>query len=285
MTRCVYVNGKFLQRRNAKVDIEDRGFNFGDAVYEVIFLNNGILVDEDEHLNRLEYSLSELSIPLPKPRRILSLLIREVVRLNRITNGFVYLQVTRGVSPRDHLIPNNITPGLVIMARSSNLIAKPSIRDGVSVITAPDLRWHRRDIKTTQLIANCLAKSDAVKAGAGEAWMVDENGFITEGSSSNAWIVTSNREILTRPPSNEILNGITRRTIIALAKEERLKLHERGFTTSEALKADEAFFTSATSLATPVTSIDGHKIGSGKVGPVTKKLQALYIKFSGFQKE
>lgn len=280
MLKCVYVNGQFLQRRNAMIDVEDRGFNFGDAVYEVIFLNNGILVDEEEHLNRLEYSLSELSIALPKSRRVLSLLIREVIRLNKITNGFVYLQVSRGVAPRDHLIPDNITPSLVIMARSSNLIEKPSIRNGVSVITVPDLRWHRRDIKTTQLIANCLAKSDAVKAGAGEAWMVDENGAITEGSSSNAWIVTTNRELITRPPSSEILNGITRRTIIELAKEERLDFHERGFTTSEALKAAEAFFTSATSLATPVLSIDGQQIGSGKVGPVTKKLQAMYIKFA-----
>ena len=169
MTRCVYVNGQFLRRRNATIDIEDRGFNFGDAVYEVIFLNNGILVDEEEHLKRLEYSLSELGIPLPKSRRILSLLIREIIRLNRIIDGFVYLQVSRGVAPRDHLIPDNITPSLVIMARSSNLVAKPSIKDGVSVITVPDLRWHRRDIKTTQLVANCLAKSNAVKAGAGEA--------------------------------------------------------------------------------------------------------------------
>lgn len=283
MTRCVYVNGQFLRRRNATIDIEDRGFNFGDAVYEVIFLNNGILVDEEEHLKRLEYSLSELGIPLPKSRRILSLLIREVIRLNRIIDGFVYLQVSRGVAPRDHLIPDNITPSLVIMARSSNLVAKPSIKDGVSVITVPDLRWHRRDIKTTQLVANCLAKSNAVKAGAGEAWMVDENGAITEGSSSNAWIVTSNRELLTRPPSSEILNGITRRTILALAKEERLEFYERAFTTSEALKAAEAFFTSATSLATPVLSIDGKKIGSGKVGPITKKLQSMYIKFASGQ--
>jgi len=283
MTKCVYVNGQFLRRRNATIDIEDRGFNFGDAVYEVIFLNNGILVDEEEHLKRLEYSLSELGIPLPKSRRILSLLIREVIRLNRIIDGFVYLQVSRGVAPRDHLIPDNITPSLVIMARSSNLVAKPSIKDGVSVITVPDLRWHRRDIKTTQLVANCLAKSNAVKAGAGEAWMVDENGAITEGSSSNAWIVTSNRELLTRPPSSEILNGITRRTILALAKEERLEFYERAFTTSEALKAAEAFFTSATSLATPVLSIDGKKIGSGKVGPITKKLQSMYIKFASGQ--
>ena len=283
MTKCVYVNGQFLRRRNATIDIEDRGFNFGDAVYEVIFLNNGILVDEEEHLKRLEYSLSELGIPLPKSRRILSLLIREVIRLNRIIDGFVYLQVSRGVAPRDHLIPDNITPSLVIMARSSNLVAKPSIKDGVSVITVPDLRWHRRDIKTTQLVANCLAKSNAVKAGAGEAWMVDENGAITEGSSSNAWIVTSNRELLTRPPSSEILNGITRRTILALAKEECLEFYERAFTTSEALKAAEAFFTSATSLATPVLSIDGKKIGSGKVGPITKKLQSMYIKFASGQ--
>ena len=283
MTKCVYVNGQFLRRRNATIDIEDRGFNFGDAVYEVIFLNNGILVDEEEHLKRLEYSLSELGIPLPKSRRILSLLIREIIRLNRIIDGFVYLQVSRGVAPRDHLIPDNITPSLVIMARSSNLVAKPSIKDGVSVITVPDLRWHRRDIKTTQLVANCLAKSNAVKAGAGEAWMVDENGAITEGSSSNAWIVTSNRELLTRPPSSEILNGITRRTILALAKEERLEFYERAFTTSEALKAAEAFFTSATSLATPVLSIDGKKIGSGKVGPITKKLQSMYIKFASGQ--
>lgn len=280
MTNCVYVNGKFLNRSEASVHIEDRGFNFGDAVYEVIFLNSGNLVDEEGHINRLQYSLSELQIPMPKTRRVLSLLLREVIRLNRIKNGFIYLQVSRGVAPRDHLIPDNIKPSLVILARSADLFGKSSVKNGVAVKTVRDLRWHRRDIKTTQLIANCLAKTDAVKNGAAEAWLVDDEGCITEGSSSNAWIVTSERELVTRPPTNEILNGITRRTIVSLAKEEGLKLLEKAFSVDEAKASAEAFFTSATSLATPVISIDGTKIGNGKVGPVTKKLQARYAEFA-----
>lgn len=280
MSRFVYVNGRFLRRHEATIDIEDRGFNFGDAVYEVIFMTAGNLVDEEGHLDRLEYSLGELGIPMPKSRAAMSLLIRELVRMNGVTDGFVYLQVSRGAAPRDHQIPLGLTPSLVMMSRAIDLTTKPSVREGVAVVTVPDIRWARRDIKTTQLIANCLAKSEAVRAGAGEAWMIDEKGVITEGSTSNAWIVTTDGALLTRPPSNEILNGITRLSIIKLAEAEGVDFVERAFTLDESKAAAEAFFSSATSLATPVISIDGEKIGDGKVGPLTAKLQAQYIDFA-----
>ncbi|MDA0657051.1 MAG: aminotransferase class IV, partial [Proteobacteria bacterium] len=242
MSRFVYVNGQFRRRNAASVHIEDRGFQFGDSVYEVIFVRNSLLIDEQEHIERLSYSLGEIGVDLPKSSLTISLLIHELMRLNGLRNGLVYLQVSRGVAPRDHLIPSGLTPSFIIMTRSVNLEKKASLRDGVPVITVPDIRWRRCDIKTTQLLANCMAKSEAVKAGAGEAWMVDQEGVVTEGSSSNAWIVTNQNRLITRPPTHDILNGITRRTLIKIANRIGVPFDERPFSLEEAKTASEAFF-------------------------------------------
>ena len=278
MSRFVYVNGRFLRRNDAYIDIEDRGFQFGDSVYEVIFVTKGCLVDEQGHIDRLAYSMGELGMELPKSPATISLLIRELIRLNGLTDGLVYMQVSRGVAPRDHLIPRNLSQTFVMNTRQVDLTAKPSINEGVDVITVRDIRWGRCDIKTTQLLANCLVKSEAIHAGADEAWMVDENNFVTEGSSSNAWIITDDQVLVTRPPTYDILNGITRQTIIDIAMQNNVVFEERAFSPEEAKNATEAFFTSATSLATPVLSIDGVKIGGGVIGPITKILQDQYLR-------
>ena len=280
MSRFVYVNGRFLRRNAAFIDIEDRGFQFGDSVYEVIFVSKGHLVDEYGHIDRLAFSLGELGIDLPKSPVTISLLIRELMRLNGLTDGFVYLQISRGAAPRDHLIPTDLSQTFVMNTRAVDLAAKPSFNEGVDVITVRDIRWGRCDIKTTQLFANCLAKSEAVRAGAGEAWMIDENNIVTEGSSSNAWIVTDDHVLVTRPPTHEILNGITRRTIIDIASQNEVAFEERAFSLEETKRAKEAFFSSATSLATPVLSIDGVTIGNGAVGPITKSLQGQYLQYT-----
>ena len=280
MSRFVYVNGRFLRRNDAYIDIEDRGFQFGDSVYEVIFVTKGCLVDEQGHIDRLAYSMGELGMELPKSPATISLLIRELIRLNGLTDGLVYMQVSRGVAPRDHLIPRNLSQTFVMNTRQVDLTAKPSINEGVDVITVRDIRWGRCDIKTTQLLANCLVKSEAIHAGADEAWMVDENNFVTEGSSSNAWIITDDQVLVTRPPTYDILNGITRQTIIDIAMQNNVVFEERAFSPEEAKNATEAFFTSATSLATPVLSIDGVKIGGGVIGPITKILQDQYLRYA-----
>ncbi len=280
MSRFVYVNGRFLRRNDAYIDIEDRGFQFGDSVYEVIFVTKGCLVDEQGHIDRLAYSMGELGMELPKSPATISLLIRELIRLNGLTDGLVYMQVSRGIAPRDHLIPRNLSQTFVMNTRQVDLTAKPSINEGVDVITVRDIRWGRCDIKTTQLLANCLVKSEAIHAGADEAWMVDENNFVTEGSSSNAWIITDDQVLVTRPPTHDILNGITRQTIIDIAMQNNVVFEERAFSPEEAKNAAEAFFTSATSLATPVLSIDGVKIGGGVIGPITKILQDQYLRYA-----
>ncbi|MBO44011.1 MAG: D-amino acid aminotransferase [Rhodospirillaceae bacterium] len=280
MSRFVYVNGRFLRRNDAHIDIEDRGFQFGDSVYEVIFVTKGCLVDEQGHIDRLAYSMGELGMELPKSPATISLLIRELIRLNGLTDGLVYMQVSRGIAPRDHLIPRNLSQTFVMNTRQVDLTAKPSINEGVDVITVRDIRWGRCDIKTTQLLANCLVKSEAIHAGADEAWMVDENNFVTEGSSSNAWIITDDQVLVTRPPTHDILNGITRQTIIDIAMQNNVVFEERAFSPEEAKNAAEAFFTSATSLATPVLSIDGVKIGGGVIGPITKILQDQYLRYA-----
>jgi D-alanine transaminase len=280
MSRFVYVNGRFLRRNDAFIDIEDRGFQFGDSVYEVIFVTKGLLVDEQGHIERLAYSLGELGIDLPKSPATISLLIRELMRLNGLSDGFVYMQVSRGAAPRDHLIPTGLSQTFVMNTRAVDLTAKASVHTGVDVISVRDIRWGRCDIKTTQLFANCLAKSEAVRAGAGEAWMIDENNIVTEGSSSNAWIVTKDQVLVTRPPTHDILNGITRRSIIDIASQNDISFEERAFSLDEAKSAAEAFFSSATSLATPVLSIDGVTIGSGAVGSITKALQDQYLQYA-----
>lgn len=276
--RIAYVNGCYLAHEEAGVHIEDRGLQLGDAVYEVVAVSSNRFVDEEEHLDRLERSLREVEIAMPMGRPALKLVFREVVRRNGLRNGFLYLQVTRGAFRRDHPIPSQgQRPTLILTALHVNR-AQQDARDekGIAVITKPDLRWGRCDIKTTQLLGNLLAKTAARRAGAHEAWLVDEDGFVTEGASTTAWIVTAGGEIITRPLTNAILPGVTRRVILAVAEEAQLKVSERPFTPAEAQGAREAFISSASGPAVPVIRIDGEMVGEGVPGPVTRRVRELY---------
>ncbi len=276
MPRYAYVNGRYLQHGDAAVHIEDRGYQFGDGVYEVIPVAGARPVDEGPHLDRLERSLAELCIDMPVPRRSLELICREMLRRNGLRDGLVYIQVTRGVAPRNHSFPAEVHPSLVITTKRMNFAGESKFEKGVSVITVPDRRWERRDIKTTNLLPNCLAKQEAVEAGAYEALQIDREGNVTEGTSSNAWIVTRDGRLVTRHLSNDILHGVTRRTILAIALEEGVTFEERPFNVEEALGSEEAFVTSATSFLTPVVRIDGKPIGDGKPGSLTRRLLAWY---------
>lgn len=276
MPRYAYVNGQYLPHGQAAVHIEDRGYQFADGVYEVVPVTGGRAVDEVPHLDRLARSLAELRIAMPMSRRALELVCRELLRRNGVRNGIIYIQVTRGVAPRNHAFPADARPALVMTTKRMNFAGQSKFDNGVPVITAPDLRWARRDIKTINLLPNCLAKQAATEAGAYEALQVDDDGNVTEGTSSNAWIVARNGKLVTRPLSNDILHGVTRRTILAIAMEEGVSFEERSFTVEEALGASEAFVTSATSFVTPVVEIDGKRVGEGKPGPLTRRLLACY---------
>ena len=276
MPRYAYVNGRYLQHGESAVHIEDRGYQFGDGVYEVIPVAGGRAVDEGPHLDRLERSLAELRIAMPVPRRSLELICREMLRRNGLRDGLVYIQVTRGVAPRNHSFPAEAHPSLVITTKRMNFAGESKFDNGVAVITVPDRRWERRDIKTTNLLPNCLAKQEAGEAGAYEALQIDREGNVTEGTSSNAWIVTPDGRLVTRHLSNDILHGVTRRTILAIALEEGVTFEERPFSVEEALGSNEAFVTSATSFVTPVVRIDGKPIGDGKPGQLTRRLLAWY---------
>ncbi|MBW7835285.1 MAG: D-amino-acid transaminase [Sphingomonadales bacterium] len=277
MSRIAYVDGRYVPHREASVHIEDRGYQFADGVYEVCAVMNGRLLDEAPHLDRLDRSLRELRIPQPMTRPALLRVLREVVRRNRVRQGLVYMQVTRGVARRDHPFPAHARPVLVVAAKHVNF-AKTAARAaaGVKVITVPDQRWARCDIKSVALLPNILAKQAAVEAGAFEAWQVDEDGYVTEGSSTNAWIVTKDGVLVTRQLGNEILPGITRAAILAIAKTSNLKVEERPFTVAEAKSAREAFVTSATSFAMPVIEIDGQAIANGAPGSIARMLFAAY---------
>lgn len=278
MSRIAYVNGRYLPHALAGVHVEDRGYQFSDGVYEVIAVQNGHFVDEDEHLNRLDRSLSELQMAWPMSPRAMRTVIREVVRRNRIGNrGIVYIQVTRGVAPRNHAFPKSTESALVMTARSLPRLDRDVMRRGVSVITVPDLRWSRRDIKSISLLPNVLAKQMAIDHGAFEAWLVDDDGMITEGTSSNAWIVTAGGELATRHADRAILNGITRRMVMEICAQQGIAFVERAFTIDEAKTAREAFLTSTTGLVKPVIQIDGTDIGAGGIGPVTEKLLEHYL--------
>jgi len=277
MPRDAYVNGRFVPHGTAAVHIEDRGYQFADGVYEVVPVVDGRPVDEEGHLDRLERSLRELSIRMPVNRSVLELKARELVRRNGLKNGLLYMQVTRGVAPRNHAFPGgSVDPSLVMTTKRMDFAAMDKFRDGVGAITAPDIRWGRCDIKTVGLLANCLAKQQAAEAGAYEAWLVDEDGRVTEGSSSNVWIVTKDGSLVTRQADHGILRGITRQTILKLAAEEGLGFEERPFTVSEAYEAKEAFVTSATSFLTPVVRLDDRVIGNGKPGLLTERLLDVY---------
>jgi D-alanine transaminase len=281
MPRIAYVNGQYVPHREAAVSVEDRGFLFADSVYEVVALIGGVLADEKGHLDRLERSLKELGIAMPVSRRALQLASRELVRRNRLKDGMIYMQVTRGSAPRDFKFPAKARPALVMMLYAANFdvaARKALVR---KVVTVPDIRWKRRDIKTTALTAQVLARQAAVDKGAYEAWMVDEEGFITEGSASNAWIVDKAGNLVTRPTAhNSILKGVTRNALQALCREKKIKIVERAFTVAEAYKAKEAFTSSAVALIAPVVEIDGKKIGDGKAGDLTCALLDLYMDYA-----
>jgi D-alanine transaminase len=274
--RIAYVDGRYVPHGQAGVHIEDRGLQFSDAVYEVFAVVSGTLYDMEEHLDRLERSTRELGMAMPMAREPLKFVLRELARRNRVTEGLLYLQVTRGAARRDHPVPQT-QPTLILTARNIDHAGLMQRRkDGVAVITHPDERWARRDIKSTSLLPNILAKTAARKEGAYEAWLVDNDGKVTEGSSTNAWIVNRDGKIITRDLSNAILPGVTRRVILEAAAEAQLPIIERAFTPEEATGAREAFITAATAGAIPVVAIDGKPVGEGKPGPLTRRVQELY---------
>ncbi|ALK09687.1 D-amino-acid transaminase [Blastochloris viridis] len=277
MSRIAYVNGLYVPHGEAGVHIEDRGFQFADGVYEVCEVRDGHLIDETRHISRLIRSLGELRMAMPMSRAALGLVLREVVRRNRVRDGLVYLQVTRGVAQRNFLFPANTTPTLVVTARAtSRAELEQRAEAGISVITVPDNRWDRVDIKTVGLLPNCLAKEAAKAAGAREAWFVDRDGYVTEGGSSNAWIVSAEGRLITRPAEFGILRGITRTVTLEVAARLNLQVEERGFTREEAYAAVEAFVTSATLGVMPVVRIDGRAVGDGKPGRAARELRATF---------
>ena len=276
MSRTVYVNGAWLPEAEARISVFDRGFLFADAVYEVTSVLDGRLVDFDGHLRRLRRSLDALEIASPADDAALLALHREVVARNALAEGMIYLQATRGAADRDFAFPAAATPGLVLFTQARALVDTAPARDGIRVVTQPDIRWGRRDIKTVQLLAPSLAKMAARKQGKDDAWLV-EDGLVTEGTSNNAYIVTRDGAVLTRGLSSEILHGITRAAVIAYAREAQVRVEERKFTVEEAKRAAEAFYTSASGFVTPVVEIDGVAIGDGTPGPVTRRLRELYI--------
>lgn len=280
MARMAYVNGRYVPHGDAAVHIEDRGYQFADGVYEVVTIVGGRMIDEEPHLDRLERSLGELEIAMPMSRAVLRMVMRELVRRNRVKDGLLYMQITRGVCPRDHKYPApSVKPAVVMTTRQADYANSAKFEDGVKVITIPDIRWQRCDIKTVSLLPNCMGKTMAARAGAYEAWQVDADGMVTEGTSSNAWIVTKDGTLVTRPATHAILNGITRLSILRIAREEGITFEERPFSVEEAKSAREAFTSSATSFATPVVTIDDRTIANGKPGSLTTRIFECYMDY------
>ncbi len=278
MSRIAYVNGRYLPFHDAKVHVEDRGYQFADGVYEVCEVRGGQLIDERRHLERLKRSLGELQIRMPISTRALGVILHEVVARNRIGYGIVYLQMTRGVARRDHAFPSReVRPSLVVTARALNRSRNEALAEqGIAVITVPDNRWGRVDIKTTGLLSNVLARQAALERGARDAWFVDEDGTVTEASSANVWIVTPAGTLVTRHADHAILRGITRAVLFDAIKAQGLPVQERAFTVEEAYGAREAFITSASQIVLPVIRVDGRTIGNGKPGPVATALRRAY---------
>jgi D-alanine transaminase len=277
MSRIAYVNGRYVPHRSASVHVEDRGYQFSDGIYEVIAVVNGALVDEEWHLDRLDRSLGALAIAPALSRNALKVVMREVLRRNGVADGIVYVQETRGVAPRDHAFPKKAKSAIVVTARRKKGPPAKLLEEGASVVTIPDIRWRRCDIKAVALLPNVLGKQKAAEKGAFEAWQVGPDGLVTEGTSTNAWIVTAKGELVTRQAGPEILNGVTRLAVIAIAKKHGLAFVERSFSVDEAKAAREAFLTSTTSLVMPVVRIDGHQVGDGKPGAVSKTLREHYV--------
>jgi D-alanine transaminase len=282
MSRIAYVNGRYLPFRDAKVHVEDRGYQFADAVYEVCEVRGGRLVDQRRHFERLQRSLGELRIKLPMSLAALGIVLHELIVRNRIGYGLVYLQISRGVARRDLAFPQpEITPTVVATARSLNLVrGEAQAKAGIAVVSVPDNRWGRVDIKTVGLLPNALARQSAIDKGAREAWLVDKDGAITEAASANAWIVTKDGMLVTRHANHAILRGITRAVTMETAKGQGLSFEERGFKLDEAYAAREAFITSATQIVMPVVRIDGHTVGDGSPGPVATALRREFHRFA-----
>jgi D-alanine transaminase len=282
MSRYAYVNGRYLPLRQAKVHVEDRGYQFSDAVYEVCEIRGGRLIDERRHMERLQRSLSEIRIRLPMSTKALGVILREVVARNRIGYGIVYLQISRGVAKRDHAFPSpEPAPSVVVTARPLNRTRNERLaRNGIAVVSVPDNRWGRVDIKTVGLLPNVLARQAAIDRGARDAWFVDSAGTVTEASSANAWIVTQNGTLVTRRADHAILRGITRTVVLDEVKGQGLSIEERGFTLAEAYAAREAFITSASQIVLPVVRIDGHTIGDGKPGPIATALRREFYRYA-----
>jgi D-alanine transaminase len=279
MPRFAYVNGRFVRHEDAAVHIEDRGYQFADGVYEVVTVFDGKFVDQAGHLARLTRSLAELRIAPPRSDGVLTLLMRELVRRNGLRDGILYIQITRGVAPRDFKFPKNAKSTLVMTTRRQAFSAEDETDTGVKVVTTPDIRWARRDIKSTGLLAQVLAKQAAAEAGAYEAWMVDPEGFVTEGSSSNAWIVTRDGVLVTRQPDHSILHGVTGNTIERLAGELGIKVERRAFTLDEVRDAREAFMTSATTFCLSISEIDGRPVANGYPGEICRALRRRYFEY------
>ncbi|MEJ2016412.1 MAG: D-amino-acid transaminase [Limibacillus sp.] len=279
MSRIVYVNGEFLPEEEAKISVFDRGFLFADGVYEVSTVIRGKLVENEGHLKRLGRSLAELKMAPPCSDAEIETVQKEVVARNQLDEGMIYLQVTRGAADRDFAFPEDAKSSLVMFTQEKSVLESKSAEKGISVVTLPDIRWKRRDIKTVGLLAQSLAKQQALDAGANDAWMV-EDGYITEGSSNNAFIGTADGKLVTRDLSNEILHGITRKAVLALAERDGIEIEERAFTPEEAYEAAEAFSTSASSFVMPVVRIDDRIMSNGAPGPVSKRLRELYIEMA-----
>ena len=279
MSRYIYVTGRYVPYAEASVHVEDRGYQFGDAIYEVCEVRAGRLVDETRHLDRLDRSLRELAMPAPRSRPSWHRILRETIRRNRLIDGSLYIQVSRGSRPREFLFApeGTVSPEVVVIARAHDLAAMESrASSGIAIKTMPDTRWERCDIKTVMLLPSSLAKEAAKADGAKEAWFVDTQGHVTEGASSNAWIVTKDGHLVTRPASTDILRGVTRMTLIDLLKREGLIFEERSFTVAEAKEAREAFITSAGNIVMPVVRIDNAPIGNGAPGLLTLRLRAAF---------
>ena len=280
MEQIAYVNGSFVPMSEAKVSILDRGFLFADGIYEVAAVLDGKLIDNASHLARLERSVGEIALALPETPARIQEIQKELVARNNLVNGMVYLEVTRGADTgRDFAFPKDVKPSLVMFTSVKDIINAASAKSGIGVITVPDLRWTRRDIKSVALLAQVLAKQAAAEAGAGEAWMI-EDGMVTEGGSSSAFILTQDDVLVTRQNSTAILPGCTRKAVVALAEERQLRVEERAFSVREALAAKEVFITSATVFVQGVVSIDGKTVASGKPGPMTARLREIYVEFA-----
>ena len=280
MSQIAYVNGAYVPLNEAKVSILDRGFLFADGIYEVSAVLDGRLVDNASHLARLQRSVGEISLPLPEPLECIVEIQRELIARNSLENGLVYIEVTRGADAgRDFAFPKGVKPTLVMFTSVKDIVNAPAAKTGIGVITVPDIRWERRDIKSVALLAQVLAKQAAAQAGAGEAWMI-EDGKVTEGGSSSAFILTQNDVLVTRENSSSILPGCTRKAVVKLAEERQLRVEERSFTVEEALEAKEAFITSASLFVQPVISIDGKAVANGKPGPMAARLREIYIDFA-----